>query len=219
MTELYVAKTDCLQNQELFDAHYRMLPSFRKEKIDRLENVEKKALSLGAFLLLTEALKKRGIPPEEITFTYNAWGKPTLNRFPKIHFNLSHSAGRVLCAVSDSPVGCDVERIRSIDPSLADRFFTSIEQEQLAKSEDRQNMFFRLWTLKESVIKAVGQSLSQLKDFSVIIKEGIIQLEPDKNFYLQEFSLGNNYCYACCSKTPEILNPVTINLEDIKRPL
>lgn len=218
MTELFVTNTDCLQAKDLFDACYAMLPSFRKEKVDRLENVEKKALSMGAFLLLTEALKKRDIPPEKIAFTYNANGKPSLTLFPNVHFNFSHSGSRVLCAVSDLPVGCDVERIRPASPSLADRFFTPIEQEQIAKASDRQKMFFRLWTLKESFIKATGQSLPHLKNFSVIINENGIILDPYKNFYLQEISLGDDYCYACCSKTPELSNPVTINLEDIKRP-
>lgn len=218
MTELYIANTDCLQDKELFDACYTMLPSFRKEKVDRLENVEKKALSMGAFLLLTAALKKRDIPPEKIAFTYNDCGKPMLSLFPETHFSLSHSANRVLCAVSDSAVGCDAEHIRPTSLSLADRFFTPIEQEQIAKASDRKKMFFRLWTLKESVIKATGQSLSHLKDFSVIINENGIILDPYKNFYLQEFFLEDDYCYACCSKTLEALTPVTINLEDIKRP-
>lgn len=221
MTELYAANTDCLKNKELFDACYAMLPSFRKEKIDRLQSIEKKALSMGAFLLLTDVLRKIGISPEEIEFSYNANGKPTLTHFPNVHFSLSHSGNTVFCAVSDAAVGCDVERIRRIDFNIISRFFSPGEQAQIESQPteaDKEKMFFRLWTLKESFIKATGQSLSHLKNFSVIISENGITLDTYKNFYLQEFSLGDDNCYACCSKTPELLIPVIINLEDIKRP-
>ncbi len=221
MTELYVANTDCLKNKELFDACYAMLPSFRKEKVDRLQSIEKKVLSMGVFLLLADALRKRGISPEEIEFSYNANGKPTLTHFPNVHFSLSHSGNTVFCAVSDAAVGCDVERIRRINQNIPNRFFSPGEQAQIdaqPTQADKEKMFFRLWTLKESVIKATGQSLSHLKNFSVIISENGITLDTYKNFYLQEFSLGDDNCYACCSKTPELLNPVIINLEDIKRP-
>ncbi|MBE7041182.1 MAG: 4'-phosphopantetheinyl transferase superfamily protein [Ruminococcaceae bacterium] len=221
MTELYVANTDCLKNKELFDACYAMLPSFRKEKVDRLQSIEKKVLSMGAFLLLVDALRKRGISPEEIEFSYNANGKPTLTHFPNVHFSVSHSGNTVFCAVSDAAVGCDVERIRRIDLNIISRFFSPREQAQIEAQPtqaDKEKMFFRLWTLKESFIKMTGQTLSQLKDFSVIIQEDGTRLDPNKNFYLQEFSLGDNYCYACCSEVPDISPPVTINLEDIKRP-
>lgn len=88
-------------------------------------------------------------------------------------FNLSHSHDRVCIAVSAySPVGVDVERVRSqmeVD-KLADLVMSVSEKtawSQLQK-EERQIAFFRLWTRKEAVVKATGEGLFRsLPSFSV----------------------------------------------------
>ena len=38
-----------------------------------------------------------------------AGGKPYFPQYPHIHFNLSHSRGAAVCALSGEPVGVDVE--------------------------------------------------------------------------------------------------------------
>lgn len=224
MTELYAANTDCLKNKEFFDTCYAMLPSFRKEKVDRLQSVEKKLLSMGVFLLLTDVLGKRGISPEEIEFSYNANGKPTLTHFPNVHFSLSHSGNTVFCAVSDAAVGCDVERIRRIDLNIISRFFSPGEQAQIEAQPtqaDKEKMFFRLWTLKESFIKMTGKAIASLLDFSISLCAETVDTEPqligDKTVYFKEFFLHDDNCYACCAKENNFSELNIINLEKIQK--
>ena len=58
--------------------------------------------------------------------------------------------------MSHTEVGVDVEKIRPYPPRMPRRILAPSEQEQLLKSENREDLFFRFWTLKESYGKALG---------------------------------------------------------------
>lgn len=70
------------------------------------------------------------IKPAQLQFEYGSHGKPILANLPEnlsLHFNLAHSDGLLLVAVSEwCPVGVDVERLRLIEKAddLAERFFS-----------------------------------------------------------------------------------------------
>ena len=222
MTDVYVARTDILKDPHIFQVFYESAPVFRKEKIDRLQNAEKKRTSLGAWVLLAHALRQTGSGCDNLCFSFTKSGKPYLAKFPHIHFSLSHSADVVLCAVSESEVGCDVEQVRSVDLKLANRFFSPREQVQIKAqptTESKEKMFFRLWTLKESYIKATGQTLSALPDFSIIFEDDKIyarqHLAQNKEFYFKEFSLNDGNCYACCAERDDFSELKIVNFDDM----
>jgi 4'-phosphopantetheinyl transferase len=101
-----------------------------------------------------------GVPPTELTFHVGAHGKPSLSAETAIEFNVSHSVGFVLIGISRGvPCGVDIEHARAgrHETAIADRFFSPREIRWLA---DTSGGFFRLWTAKESVIKAVGRGLT-----------------------------------------------------------
>lgn len=70
----------------------------------------------------------------------------------------------VLCGVVDGlPIGVDVERLcRRTDLALADRYFASSEADWVFQQPEAEQLraFLRVWTLKESFIKAIGTGLS-----------------------------------------------------------
>lgn len=107
----------------------------------------------------------------DIIFEYGRNNKPTIAGGP--HFNLSHSGGLAALAISrDGALGLDIEEIRPIEDSVARHFFTSAEYSELAQlSPDLWlDGFFRCWTRKEAVIKAVGLGLSMpLASFDVTL--------------------------------------------------
>ena len=219
MTKLYAANTAPFQNPELYQAHYATVPSFRKEKIDALRFPEDKRRSLCAWLLLVRALREQGISPEDIQIAYGAHGKPALLGNHQLFFNLSHSGQRVLCAVSHQEVGCDVEQARPVNLKLAKRFFSPAEYETLSSlpQEEQQAAFLRLWTCKESFVKAVGTGLSlPLQDFSILgngAKVGVQQwFFPDRRFFFRTFDPQDGYYYACCAETPDISELTTLDL-------
>jgi 4'-phosphopantetheinyl transferase len=101
-----------------------------------------------------------GVPPAELVFQVGSHGKPSLSTDPAIEFNVSHSAGFVLIGVTQGiPCGVDIERARAgrHEAAIADGFFSPREIRWLANTAGG---FFRLWTAKEAVIKAVGRGLS-----------------------------------------------------------
>jgi 4'-phosphopantetheinyl transferase len=120
-------------------------------------------------------------PAAEVRFVVGDHGKPRLDAphaASGLQFNLSHSGDLAVLAVTyGRPVGVDVEQVRPLTDALAiaRRFFTPEETAWLsaASPADLGTRFFRLWTRKEAVIKAVGRGLwMPLDDFATTTAEG-----------------------------------------------
>ena len=77
-------------------------------------------------------------------------GKPRFAGRDGRWFSLSHSGGLALCALSDGPVGVDVELVR---PRRAGLPTYVLSPEELARFDGSWEDFYRLWTLKESWCK------------------------------------------------------------------
>lgn len=99
--------------------------------------------------------EKQGISRDAVTIWRENSGKPVTDRG---YFSLSHSHGLVACAVAEVPVGIDVEKIRPVSPQLL-RVLSPDERESVRCDED----FFRLWTLKEALVKCRGGVLGQVR--------------------------------------------------------
>ena len=133
----------------------------------------------GRGLLRTILSGYLDIPPAEIQFSYNGYGKPDLCGLAAgigLNFNLSHSAGLAVLGVClGRRIGVDVEAIRDNVKceELAERFFSRREVADLFSlpSAERREAFFRCWTRKEAYIKAVGRGLSlPLESFDVSLQ-------------------------------------------------
>lgn len=88
-------------------------------------------------------------------------GKPFFASMEDRHFSLSHSRGYALCALSDSPVGADIEVVR---PRREGLFAYCLGEAELAAFDGTWEDFFRLWTLKESWCKREDSPLFPPKD-------------------------------------------------------
>jgi 4'-phosphopantetheinyl transferase len=104
---------------------------------------------------------------EQLAFANSLHGKPVAmlaNQDAAIHFNVSHSTNHGLVAVSsDRRVGVDVEERasrRNLD-LLVDTVLSKNELANYAQSNEceRYALFFKLWTIKEAVLKAYGVGL------------------------------------------------------------
>lgn len=147
------------------------LSAARLTYIDSLHGASRQQ-SFTASLLLDEAVR-RCFPsvPRPLDIAANENGKPYLTAVPAVHFSLSHSAAWAVCAVSDHPVGVDIQQCRSFKPNIADRFFHPDEVRYLSSLSpaERENAFYTLWALKESYVKADGRGLRLLRQFCVDI--------------------------------------------------
>jgi 4'-phosphopantetheinyl transferase len=120
--------------------------------------------------------------PSDWRFEKGEKDKPEILNPPlPLRFNLSHTKGLIICAVTlEDDIGCDVEdTTRNNDVlAIANRYFSTIETKELFSlpKEQQCNRFFDYWTLKESYIKAWGLGLAiPLKDFSFKITDAIIE--------------------------------------------
>lgn len=86
-------------------------------------------------------------------------GKPCFKNFPQRHFNLSHSGEFALCALSDAPVGADIEVVRPRKEGLPAYVFKGEEHGRYLALGGDWDAFYALWTEVESIIKYTGEGL------------------------------------------------------------
>lgn len=217
-TMVYFATDEFLLDEHLFLYFYDKVSSYRKQKIDRLKMPEDKRLSLLSGLLLEYALNDIGEVDKEILEDEN--GKPHLKDCD-INFSLSHSGNVAMCAVSKYPVGCDVEKVREINLKIAKRYFCKEETENIfsfTKENDRIDAFFRLWTLKESYVKAIGKGLAiPLNSFRVNLDNPPKTMGEKQEFLFSEFNCFDGYKCAVCTTSREKVELKVITLEQLKK--
>lgn len=216
-TRLYRADAAPLADAALFRELYRRATPARRASVDGYRFPKDRMLSLAAGALLHHALAEAGV--RDPVFTRGPRGKPALAGRDDVHFNLSHAGQRVLCAVSDRAVGCDVEQVTDIEPEVARRFFTPEEYACLLaqRGPDRQQaMFFRLWTLKESFMKATGLGMAlPLDAFSVdptATPITVRQTVCPGDWHFREYDFQDGYRYAVCGRAPRFGAVQTVTL-------
>jgi 4'-phosphopantetheinyl transferase len=155
----------------------------------------------GRGILRTILGRYLNVTPQELEFSYEAFGKPVLaDKFSdsKIWFNLSHCQGMALCGVSfDRQIGVDLEYIRPVTDVLvlAQQFFSPTEYAVMKSlpPNQKQEIFFRYWTCKEAYLKATGAGISQLQQIEVTL--GInepAKLKTASDWSLLEFVPARN---------------------------
>lgn len=168
-------------------------------------DMDKKAQHSHAHALLRECLRPYNISYGENTpVSFGEHGKPYLTERPDIRYNLSHADGIAACIVSDRECGIDCEKVREYRPLVAKRIFSDSEQALLENTgeADRNLLFFRLWTLKEAFVKALGVGISypmKTVEFSFNGSE-IVCSKPDYSFR-QYIIRNNSYVVSVCVKT------------------
>lgn len=126
-----------------------LLTDTRLMRMRRYVRPEDQARCLAAGLMLRRVL---GEEPAKRVAVANL-GKPYLPGGP--HFSLSHSGKLVVLLVDEHEAGVDVEEIVPYCRAVARRVFSPREQAWLHAQADEES-FFRLWTGKESIMKALG---------------------------------------------------------------
>lgn len=130
-----------------------------------------------AFIIRRGALKTiaghyLGIAPQVLKFKTGSFGKPYITERQNqddLQFNISVSNNLILLAFTrGGNLGVDVEYVHPIDSidSIARHFFSPSEKVRLLSQNpvDKVQSFYRIWTLKEALLKALGIGLSQGAD-------------------------------------------------------
>ena len=220
---VYFADVTVLQNEEWYRAALLRASKERREKTERLGQIADKRRSLAAELLLRKALEKAGLCLPKLRYGYGEHGKPFLPEAPGFCFSISHSGDKVMAVSADSEVGCDIEMIGQGREKIAERFFSDEEKKYLGAlpEEERNGAFYRLWTAKESFLKATGKGFAlPLNSFSVRLEGdgriGTVQTAEPGEYVVSEVTPGREYKAAVCrSGGPFLMNAEVTDLKEL----
>lgn len=159
MTALFYADSAGLE-QNVFNRWIERIDPAKATRLQRLQWADAKASMTGELLLRYGLWKTFAILPETVKTAVDDLGKPYLASHPHLYFNVSHTGSRCICAVSDRPVGVDLEEVRAIrHEKLAKRYFKEEELEAYYSLGGDEDAFFTLWTRKEAFGKLTGYGL------------------------------------------------------------
>lgn len=151
-TELWAASLNRELTRQEQDALLFFLPPERRERLLRGKSSAQRQEVLCAYgllrFLLLEKLGWKTLPEVGLM----AYGKPWFPAYPRVQFNLSHTAGAVLVGLSEEPIGVDIEKIRPVSERMMRHTFGVQNQEE----------FFRRWVLLEATGKRSGRGLVSL---------------------------------------------------------
>lgn len=194
--------------------HIGFRKQFRNEE-DRFRSI------LGGALWRTVVCRYWHVMNEDIEVCIGTYGKPGVRNIEQCHFNISHSGNWIVCGVSNLPIGVDIEQFRAMDESLTS-WFSPDEQSFINMSRDKNRELCRLWTSKESYVKALGLGLSKSFDtFSVDMTKSRLQVrdcDSSTGWYFTETTLDSDYRISVCSRYPSMPTKVEIlSVQDLFR--
>jgi 4'-phosphopantetheinyl transferase len=134
----------------------------------------------GRSFLRRVLAKYTGVNSSGIIFLYNAWGKPSLQA-EAVQFNAAHSESEFLLAISQWPVGVDIEKMKPLEDLhlIAQSVFSQDELRrwnELSEAE-KSDAFYKIWTRKEALLKGIGRGITEYcSSISVFFSETISAL-------------------------------------------
>ena len=169
--ELWVVNTRALGLSPHLNELLGLLPDDDRSKALRYRlPADRLRCAVGRVLIRSLAAETVGNYKAPLCFT--EYGKPYFSDRSAPRFSLSHSGELVVLAVSDGPVGVDVEEIRPIDLGDFDTVLTDAEKSAVRASGNALTEFYRIWTAREAYSKLDGRGVG--------LFEGCFQWERSK---------------------------------------
>lgn len=171
---------------ELYNKEFNKLPLLRQKELLKKANIDDRKRSLAGDILTKRYLSKLyGVTEDTIEIKKGEHGKPYVLNLPA-HFNVSHSGKYTILAISDKPIGIDIEITRDFSAILAKKLFNEDELSYIAgndssrKKSEMQRSFYEIWTAKEAYLKYLGSGISGgVNTLSFTLKNS--KLVPNKN--------------------------------------
>lgn len=140
---------------------YSSLSPSRRAHIDTFRHLGARRQSLAGELLLRKLLAQNGIADTVIRLQS---GQPALAG-GQAFVSIAHCDDRIVCALSDMPVGIDIEKIKPVKPGMPERVCTP---EELAWVQADPHRFFEIWTGKEACFKMLGTGITDFQSVNVL---------------------------------------------------
>lgn len=178
----------------------------RRDQINRMKFLKDKTRTLYSELLLIFILfNYYDITIGKSSIKKNIHGKPYLFDNKK-KFNISHSGDYIVCIISDSEVGIDVEELVDIELDFLDVFLSEKELSliNVLSCKDKLLYMYKYWTFKESYSKYTGEGLNtNFRELNLdIISKKLFDTNTSVILPVDFFNidLGSNYIATACFK-------------------
>ncbi|MGL5042399.1 MAG: 4'-phosphopantetheinyl transferase family protein [Culicoidibacterales bacterium] len=144
------------------DGFYNKLTPSEKERIQRYHKRSDQIQALYSKKMLTDFLERHNLDKASVEVSKS--GKKFLKK-GEIHFSISHSGNFVVFVEHEDEVGVDVEKIALYDKKIGELCFSRLENRLLDNSliSERDCLFTKIWTRKESYVKMTGSGLSSVE--------------------------------------------------------
>lgn len=159
---LRLFKIDLLKYQESVSILLNVLSSSERDRASRYHFIKDKNRFIICRSLLKILLAEyTGLPVDKILLDIDANKKPYLPSHPLIFFNVSHAGDYAIIGISKSPIGVDVEyNNKDFDyQEILPNIFNKIEIDQIFNSKVKHHTFYKFWTRKEAIVKAIGKGI------------------------------------------------------------
>ena len=148
--------------------------------------------------------------PENPRTLANIEIRPASTGAPEVYFggkpadvsvSISHRSGIAVCAVTSADValGCDLEVIESRSAAFLADYFTTEEQESVARADtaDRPRLVCLLWSAKESALKALRTGLrADTRSVAVHLKAALLEKGRSGQDHFEDSTSGCVQCAA-----------------------
>lgn len=197
--------TDMFAEREAYERAMEIISADRKKKIEKLKVAQSARLSLGAGILLRLAMERCSCLEKIDAISYGKYGKPFLQN-TNFYFSLTHSGAYAVCAYADFPVGADLQKIKSEPPKHTKKIFSKEENTFFSSLDEKQKaeLFFQLWSRKESLLKWDGRGLHlPMSEISLIAEKSFtdsICFEGKKLYFRDYDFLQPAYAFSVCSE-------------------
>ena len=164
---IYTAKINFNISEIDFQNTLSLLSKEEKNRIISKKLHKPRCQSLASTLLIKKAIKDTlGLTENSFQIKRTKMNRPYIETNEKINidFNISHSNEWVVCAIAlIGKIGIDIEEIVPIDINIAKEFLSNEEWKYLSIYQgEKVKLFYKFWTLKESLLKAVGIGINDL---------------------------------------------------------
>jgi len=150
-----------------------------------------------------------------------AKGKPFFPECPQLHFSVSHSGAYFVCALSDAPVGVDLQEHTRLKREtmentcqrhrkIAKRFFHPVESRWI--EWEPYTRFFSVWSARESYVKYTGSGIdAAFQEICVLPNQEILSLSLEAEVtwqngevWFRQIQFPSDYTLCICSPMPNV---------------
>jgi 4'-phosphopantetheinyl transferase len=182
--------------EAVFVEYVKRLPPSLKETNKRYIRWQDRTANLLGKMLLIAGIRSLGLKLTLSDLKFDIHNRPYFNKL--IDFSISHSGEYVICVLGiGQQLGIDIEEIKTIEFGDFKQVFTQEQFELIYSAPDPYAQFFKLWTIKESVVKADGRGLS-LSLHDIIIRQNTAIL-LHKQWFVKDIKIADNYSTSLAS--------------------